>query len=120
MRARPDRAVSSWAIQQGRFLLSVITIEEVWFGLSVKPSARLERWLDRFVADYCETADVTPSIARQCAELRAQAKSAGTPRTQADMLIAATAREHEAVLATRNTRDFEGCGIRVLNPFSKS
>jgi len=33
------------------------------------------------------------------------------------MLIAATALEHDCVLVTRNERDFEGCGLRIVNPF---
>ena len=42
----------------------------------------------------------------------------GIVRDQADMLIAATAQVHQLTLVTRNTRDFEGCGIGLLNPFS--
>ncbi len=34
------------------------------------------------------------------------------------MLIAATAHEHGFDLATRNVRHFDGCGVRVVNPFS--
>jgi predicted nucleic acid-binding protein len=34
------------------------------------------------------------------------------------MLIAATAAQHGRTLATRNERDFMGCGIAVFNPFS--
>jgi len=33
------------------------------------------------------------------------------------MLIAATAIEHQLVLATRNVRDFVGCGVQLVNPF---
>jgi predicted nucleic acid-binding protein len=32
------------------------------------------------------------------------------------MLIAATAVAHGLTLATRNTRDFDGCGVALLNP----
>ncbi|WP_295435583.1 hypothetical protein [uncultured Thiodictyon sp.] len=35
-----------------------------------------------------------------------------------ELLIAATAWAHDLTLATRNTPDFEDCGIRLLNPFS--
>jgi toxin FitB len=35
-----------------------------------------------------------------------------------DALIAATARMHGLVLATRNRRDFERLGIKVLNPWT--
>jgi predicted nucleic acid-binding protein len=76
------------------------------------------RWFETFVGDYCEILDVTPRVARRAAELRAVLGARGTPRTQADMLIAATAAEHDLVLVTRTARDFIGCGIRVLNPFA--
>ena len=39
-------------------------------------------------------------------------------RAQPDMLIAATAQIHGLTVVTRNVRDFDGCGIAVLNPFS--
>ena len=41
----------------------------------------------------------------------------GQVRHMADMLIAATAQIHALTLVTRNVRDFDGCGIAVLNPF---
>lgn len=34
-----------------------------------------------------------------------------------DGMIAATCLEHGATLATRNTRDFEGLGIDLVNPW---
>ena len=45
-------------------------------------------------------------------------KGRGQTSTQADMLIAATAQIHGLTVVTRNVRDFDGCGIAVLNPFS--
>ncbi|NEJ22626.1 PIN domain-containing protein [Rhizobium leguminosarum] len=35
-----------------------------------------------------------------------------------DLALAATARVHRLVLVTRNIRDFEGRGTRLLNPFT--
>lgn len=117
MRVAPAPKVGAWAAGQARFDLSVITLEEIHFGLAVRRSARLERWLEDFVARYCDVLPVNNRIARRSAELRAEAVDRGRQRTQADMLIAATAAEHDLVLVTRNERDFEGCGIRVHNPF---
>ncbi len=51
--------------------------------------------------------------------MRAALRRDGHARTQADLLIAATAWEHRLPLATRNTPDFEGCGLRLVNPFAK-
>ena len=50
-------------------------------------------------------------------QLRGKLQSQGKPRTQADMIIAATAQIHKLTLVRRNTRDFEGCGIPLINPF---
>lgn len=41
----------------------------------------------------------------------------GITRGVPDMQIASTAIAHELVLATRNERDFMGCGVQVVNPF---
>jgi predicted nucleic acid-binding protein len=39
-------------------------------------------------------------------------------KTKAKMvMIAATARIHQLVVATRNERDFAGLGLQILNPF---
>ena len=37
-----------------------------------------------------------------------------------DGLLAATALEHDLILVTRNVRDVERSGVRLLNPFSDS
>jgi predicted nucleic acid-binding protein len=37
--------------------------------------------------------------------------------SQFDAMIAAIARVHRATLATRNTTDFEHCGVRLINPW---
>jgi predicted nucleic acid-binding protein len=33
------------------------------------------------------------------------------------MLIAATAAHHNLTVATRNIKDFRGCGLRLFDPF---
>jgi predicted nucleic acid-binding protein len=45
------------------------------------------------------------------------AHTARRPPAQADMLIAVTAALHGLTLATRDERDFEDCGVTVVNPF---
>jgi len=57
-------------------------------------------------------------IARHAGVLRGQLARRGRPRAQGDMLIAATAALHGLTLATRNERDFEDCGVTVVNPFA--
>jgi predicted nucleic acid-binding protein len=43
--------------------------------------------------------------------------NAAAPRNTVDSLIAATARIHGLTVVTRNTSDFEGCGVPLLNPW---
>ena len=50
-------------------------------------------------------------------ELRAGHWQAGRVLPLADGLIAATALVHDLTLWTRNTRDFEGTGVRLFDPW---
>jgi predicted nucleic acid-binding protein len=117
-RPRPDPSVVEWVGGLATVLLSAVTIEEIFFGLSARPSPRVQRWFEDFIDSACRVLDVTTPIARHAGVLRGQLRKRGRPRTQADMLIAATAALHGLTLATRNERDFEDCGISVVNPFT--
>jgi predicted nucleic acid-binding protein len=50
--------------------------------------------------------------------MRASRQVMGRPISEADAQIAAIAHSRDATLATRNTPDFEHCGIKVLNPWA--
>lgn len=43
--------------------------------------------------------------------------NATAPRNTVDGLITASARVHGLTVVTRNTDDFEGCGVPLLNPW---
>lgn len=58
--------------------------------------------------------DVNADVAVQAANLRARLATTDTSLDLADLLIAATAREHGATLATRNKNDFDKSPIREL------
>ena len=117
-RPRPNPGVVEWAGSVSVILLSVVTVEEVIYGLSWKPRPKTLAWFERFLEEQCVVLSVTERIARVGGGLRGRFQAAGETRTQADMLIAATAIVHEASLVTRNIVHFEGCGVTVLNPFS--
>jgi predicted nuclease of predicted toxin-antitoxin system len=59
-----------------------------------------------------------PAPARSVAEAFEELRARGKQRTQADMLVAATAAVHDLALVTRNTRDFTDCGLALQNPFA--
>ena len=60
---------------------------------------------------------VTTETAKRAGELRGLLRKKGVSRSQADMLIAATAQQHQLTVVARNTKDFEDCGIPLLNPY---
>jgi toxin FitB len=117
-RKTPAPAVVSWLAETGEVALSAITLHEIYFGLTVKPAPMTLRAIEAYVEAYCRVLDVTANIARHAGTLRGQLARHGRVRDQADMLIAATAAAHGLTLATRNTRDFDGCGIALHDPFS--
>jgi predicted nucleic acid-binding protein len=120
MRSKPQPAVRGWLEAQESILLSVLTLEELHFGLRRKELHKKREWLDRFVSARCEVLLIDAAIAIRAGEMRGEHAKTGQTRSQADMLIAATAWVHGCILATRNTRDFEGTGIPLFNPFESN
>jgi Predicted nucleic acid-binding protein, contains PIN domain len=118
MRPTPQPAVEKWLLDQGKVYLSVISIEEIRYGLERKNLAKKRIWFEQFMPEYTEILELNGHIADHSGRLRAKFQRSGETRSQPDMLIAATAWAHGLTLATRNTKDFKGTGIQVYNPFS--
>lgn len=116
---QPDPGVIAWSATVTTLAISVITLEEIIYGLSAKPNARIQGWFQEFLKTYCQVLPITSAIAQCAGELRGKLRTQGMTRTQADMLIAATAHVHHLTLVTRNTRDFENCDVQILNPFDR-
>jgi hypothetical protein len=55
--------------------------------------------------------------ARAFPEIAARRRAQGRPIAEFDAQIAAIARSRRATLATRSTADFDGCGVRLANPW---
>jgi hypothetical protein len=121
MRKRPDPGVLAWRemvdAMYGHITMSAVTVDEIMYGLARKQDAGLQAWFDGFMSRN-QVLTVTQTIACRAGEMRAMFSLRGVVRSQADMLIAATAQVHALTLVTRNVRDFDGCGIALLNPFS--
>lgn len=117
-RPQPNSGVVAWSQTLTAMTLSVITVEEITYGITAKPNERILTWLNNFLNTSCIILPITAEIAQYCGEIRGQFRQTGITRSQADMLIAATAQVHQLTLVTRNVRDFEGCNLAILNPFS--
>jgi len=47
----------------------------------------------------------------------AERRRSGRPMSHIDAQIAAIARCSRAAVVTRNVADFDGCGVRIVNPW---
>ena len=113
----PNAQVMLWLQQAALLGVSAVTIEEAHFGLAWQPNARKLALFNAVVQQFHAVYPVTESIAQRAGILRGQFQAQGVVRSAPDMLIAATAQEHQLIVATRNVRDFLGCGVQVVNPF---
>jgi tRNA(fMet)-specific endonuclease VapC len=95
-------------LAEGGIALSVITYMEVYQGVLRSPVLeRARQDLDDFLHEI-PVLPLTPSIARRCAAIREALRGQGrSVRMRAlDLLIAATALEHQLTLVTRNIGDY--------------
>jgi toxin FitB len=116
-----DPNVRAWVseVDDVELHLSVMTLGEIRKGIGMLRGHDPEQadvftnWLaelrtrfaDRIVA-------IDTRIAQEWGRLNAAA-----PRNTVDSLIAASARIHDLTVVTRNTFDFQGCGVPLLNPW---
>lgn len=101
--------------------LSVVTIGELRRGVELirhrgdhAQAGMLETWLTQLLAQFADQILTLDSdIAQIWGRLRVP-----QPEHALDKQIAATALIHGLTVVTRNERDFNATGVRVLNPFS--
>ncbi len=117
-----EEAVLRWIAAQDDIATTAVTVAELLTGARRLPPGRrrdellvgIERVLGAFPASvlpYDEAA------ARRYAEMQESRRSAGAPLSVEDGMIAAICSSRSLALATRNTKDFEGLGVRLIDPW---
>ena len=125
MKPEPSTAVLVWVGSRDRLELHTtsVTQAEILDGVLQLPAGRRRRAVEgaaeaMFQEDFAgRILPFNSRAARPYADLVAERRRRGRPISQFDAQIAAIARVAGATLATRNGKDFEYCGIRVLNPW---
>lgn len=126
MKPSPSPRVMSWLGRYPalRLFTTTITQAEILYGVELLPKGKRRTALQAAVeATFAEefAGRILPFDSEAAGAFRhvALARRAwGRPVTQFDAQIAAIALARGASLATRNTADFEGCGVAVFNPWN--
>jgi len=121
-RKQPQPKVVAWFTQRPRqtLYLSVLTLGEIRKGIERLDAARqqpLLDWLEVELPNYFlgRLLAIDAHTADRWGRLLA---SAGRPLPAVDSLLAATALQHDLTLVTRNTADFAGTEVRLINPWN--
>lgn len=119
---RADRKVAAWfaGLESGELFLSVLVVGEIRRGIErirrrdPKSAQALDRWLSGLSAGF---EDRILPVDRRVAEEWGR-MNVPDPVPVLDALMAATAKVHGLVLATRNVKDVASTGVRTVNPFA--
>lgn len=125
-RARPDPGVLEWVDGQVRQELAItsVTAGELVYGTSRLPAGRRRRVLEAVLMDLIgrwfegRVLPLDLAGAEASGVLQARREAQGRRVGLADAQIAGICLSRGAVLATRNTADFEDTGVELIDPWS--
>ena len=125
LKPAPSNILLRWLASQDTVSIytTAISQAEMLYGVETLPPGKRRQHLAQVVEEiFAEdfAGRVLPfdqESAREFAKIVASRKAAGRPISQFDAMIAGIARSQSAAVATRNTGDFEHCGIRLINPW---
>jgi predicted nucleic acid-binding protein len=125
LRPVPEPSVLDWLADQPRASLftTAVTRGEILYGIRLLSDGKRRQGLwdaanKIFYEDFAgHVLSFDSDAADMYAEIAASRRIAGKPISQFDAMIASMARSRGAFLATRNVKDFDNCGIEVVNPW---
>ncbi|ESY22033.1 MULTISPECIES: type II toxin-antitoxin system VapC family toxin [unclassified Mesorhizobium] len=121
-RDKADRNVLAWSETHdiASFFMSVISILELEIGTMLlsrkdtRQATMYREWLDQTLIPQFDDRilSIDTAVVVRCANLHVP-----DPKPERDALIAATALVKNLTVVTRNTKDFEGTGVKLFNPW---
>jgi predicted nucleic acid-binding protein len=122
-KAKPHGAVIAWlsGLREDQLFISAVTLGELQAGVervrsqNREKSDEIEAWVDHVA----ESSRILP-MDGQCFREWGRLMNGKPDRLVEDAMIAATARIHNLVVATRNERGFRDFEVSLLNPFKPS
>ncbi len=125
LRPQPANQVETWLAEQDGAEIYFTTVgeAELRHGVALLPEGKRRSTLLQSIEDilnedfFGRILSFDRAAAYAYAAIASERRAAGRPISQFDCQIAAIARANQAAIATRNTDDFGGCGIVVVNPW---
>ncbi|HXW53758.1 MAG TPA: type II toxin-antitoxin system VapC family toxin [Myxococcota bacterium] len=125
MKPSPSTNVLTWIDEQiGEDLfLTAITVAEIDYGLSILPDGvrrdSLRTAFEKVVEEgfAFRVLPFDENAARFYGQIMSHNKNLGRLMSLFDGQIASIAHAHKAAVATRNIKDFDECGLVLINPF---
>lgn len=124
MRPAPEPSVLDWfnLLSAEDSHLTSITVAEILLGIELLPPGKrrdvLRTGAERTLAVFADQVLAFDDRAAHAFSLVSSTRRRqGKPMSEFDAQIAAIARVHGATLATRDTSGFEGCGVKLVNPW---
>ncbi len=119
---QPDAQVVAWIQARPRqsLYLSVLSLGKIRKGIEGVADATFRQtltdWLEVELPNYFvgRLLDIDAQVAHRWGRVQA---TTGRTLPAIDGLLAATALQHDLTLVTRNTRDFAGLNLRLINPW---
>jgi len=117
---KPHGAVVAWVqtLNVDQMILSAVSVGEIQTGIELArlqdraKALEIENWLEHLTGTM-QIITMDSACFREWARLI----HGRSRHNMEDVMIAATARVHGLVVATRNEKDFRDFDVRVLNPF---
>ena len=125
LRPVPEPEVLSWlrSVPRCDIWTCTVVLAELFSGADLMPAGKRQQLLREKMEQLVPTLFVDQillfdlSAARAYGPILAARQAKGRPIDEIDAQIAAIAKVHGAALATRNIRDFEYCGVPLINPW---
>ncbi|MCE5295357.1 MAG: type II toxin-antitoxin system VapC family toxin [Chlamydiales bacterium] len=125
IKKKPSPLVTEWIAERNEQLFSVsaLTFGEIKKGIGLAQDQQLKKnlqmWLEDFIIPrfWSRIITIDGAVGLAWGELIAKQPKNGRVLPAIDSLIAASAIAHNLQIVTRNTKDFEGLNIPIVNPW---
>lgn len=121
-KSAPELSVVSWLQDhESLFCVNPIIVGEMKYGILKLPKGKKRQalldWFHRGIVRV-PVVKLDLETANCWAELLASLRRKGKAMPVKDSLIAASAKQHNLTVVTRNVRDFQEADVKILNPYS--